>query len=170
MSEQTQPERRTRRPLLVLRITALAILVLSGVAFYEALRISGRSGFGPSEAGFFPFIVSVGLLLFGVAFFLRSTVLPDRSLMERAEEEEEATSWNAVGFLAVALLVYVFALGPLGYVVATTIFLPVVTRILGSRHLVRDLIVGFGMALAIYVGFTELLGVRLPGGVVELIL
>lgn len=171
MSERPGEEGGTgKRGLLVLRLAALAILLLGVVAIYETLRISERSGFGPRDAAFFPLIITGGLLLFGALFFLRTTVWPDPELQEQAASEDSKTSWATVGALAVVLLVYVFVLGPLGYVIATSIFLPVVARILGSERLWRDVAVGVVLSLVIYVGFTQFLGVRLPGGVFELFL
>jgi putative tricarboxylic transport membrane protein len=41
--------------------------------------------------------------------------------------------------------------------------------VLGSRHLLRDVIVGVGVAVVVYLSFTRFLGVRLPPGVLELI-
>jgi putative tricarboxylic transport membrane protein len=62
------------------------------------------------------------------------------------------------------------ALDGLGYVVATALFLPVTAWILGSRSPIRDLVVGVGLAVAVYIGFTEFLGVRLPAGILGLVL
>ena len=53
--------------------------------------------------------------------------------------------------------------------VATTLFLPAAARILGSRNLVRDVTVGLVLAVVVYFGFTEFLGVRLPAGVLDLL-
>lgn len=167
--QESQRERGAGRELFVLRLTAVAFVALGGVALYEALRIAGDSGFGPSEAAFFPLIVSAGLLGFGTLFLLRVTVWPDRDILARATGEEAATRWSTVGLLAACLLVYVFVLAPLGYVLATGILIPIIARILGSRHRYRDPIIGFGLAVAIYIGF-QFLGVRLPEGVLGLFL
>ncbi|MDQ3937195.1 MAG: tripartite tricarboxylate transporter TctB family protein, partial [Chloroflexota bacterium] len=66
-----------------------------------------------------------------------------------------------------------FRLGPiavpgLGYIIATGLFVPAAARVLGSRQLLRDLIVGFAIATVVYVGFTRYLGVRLPAGPLDL--
>lgn len=167
--ESTQQEGGARRELFVMRLTAVAFVALGGVALYEALRIAGDSGLSPSEAAFFPLIVSVGLLAFGSLFLIRVTVLPDREIVSRATSAQAATRWRTVGLIAASLIVYVFVLAPLGYILATGLLIPVVTRILGSRHRYRDPIVGFGLAIAIYVGF-QFLGVRLPEGVLGIFL
>jgi putative tricarboxylic transport membrane protein len=55
-------------------------------------------------------------------------------------------------------------------VLATAALLPAGARILGSRHLLRDVLVGLGLALVVYLGFTQVLGVRLPAGPLDVVL
>jgi putative tricarboxylic transport membrane protein len=155
---------------LILRLTALAVLLVGGLALYETLRLAGANGLGTRGPAFFPLIITAGLLLFGILFLLRATLWPDPSLLEQSASEEARTSWVTVGLLALALLVYPFVLEPLGYVIATSIFFPVAARILGSERLWRDVAVGFGLSVVIFIGFTQFLGVRLPGGIFELLL
>ena len=97
-----------------------------------------------------------------------------------AAEEEAVSDWRSVGLIGLALVVYAFALDGvrlgsthvpgLGYPIATAILLPVIARILGSRSPLRDVAVGVVVAAVIYVGFTQFLGVRLPGGLLESVL
>ena len=47
---------------------------------------------------------------------------------------------------------------------ATTLFFLPVARLLGSRMPLRDLLVGFGIGVVLFVAFTQFLGVDLPGG------
>ena len=152
------------------RIAAVAILVFAGVVFYEAIRVSEQGGLAPSQPGFFPMIVGVGLLVFGGVFLLQTTLWPDRELTKHAAESQAETHWLSVGLVAAVLLVYVFVLGVLGYIVATALFFVTVAQIVGSHHLIRDIAIGIGLSVVIYFGFTELLGVRLPAGLLEPIL
>jgi putative tricarboxylic transport membrane protein len=99
-----------------------------------------------------------------MVFLLRTTVLPDIALAEQAADEATKTHWPAVGWTGLALVLYALALNPLGYVLATSLFFPVVARILDSRKPGRDLIIGVGLSLVIYITFTRFLGVRLPAG------
>lgn len=170
MNERTTPEQRPKRGILGLRIAAAVILVIGLVVLYQAIRIAGDGGYGPQDAGFFPLIVAVGLVIFGVLFLVQTTVRLDPALREHVAEEEEATHWSTVGLIVVALLVYVFVLEPLGYMVATTLFFVAVTWVLGSRHLIRNFLIGLVASAVLYFGFTQLLGVRLPGGVLDLVL
>jgi putative tricarboxylic transport membrane protein len=95
---------------------------------------------------------------------------PDNELAEQAATEERATHWPTVLLIMAVLVIYVFALGPLGYPLATALFFPVTARILGSRYLRRDLLTGLLLGFFIYFTFTSFLGVRLPAGVLAGIL
>ena len=71
--------------------------------------------------------------------------------------------------LMVALLVgYGLVLNPVGYLISTSVFFVATARVLGSRHLTRDTVVGVLLTVGVYFVFTQALGVRLPAGVLPL--
>ena len=161
-----QPEKvEPRRGLLGLRLVAAALLGFSLIALVQVFEIRQGAGYSAVGTTFFPLVVVIGLLLFSAILFLRTTILLDRDLAEQAAAEEAATHWLTVGLTAMVLTLYAFALRPLGYVVATSLFFPGVARVLGSRRPARDFIVAVVLSLIIYVSFTRFLGVRLPAGV-----
>jgi len=157
------------------RLVAVALLALAALLIVSALGIARGGGFSVISPGTIPLIVAIGLGVLGAAFAVRTTAFPDEDLETRAAEEQRATHWPTVGLSGIALVGYAlaldgFAIGPvhvpgLGYIVATGVFLPLTARILGSRSPIRDFAVGFGIAVMVYVGFTEFLGVRLPAGI-----
>ena len=161
------------------RIVAGVLVVGAVFLVYHAFQIGRVAGYtiiGPST---FPLAVSIGLLVLGALLALRTTLRPDDDLGRQVAAEERATHWPSVGLLVAVLVAYALALngfhlGPLdvpglGYVVATSLFLPIAARVLGSEHLLRDVIVGIGLAIVVYVGFTQFLGVRLPAGLLGLL-
>jgi putative tricarboxylic transport membrane protein len=158
------------RTLLGPRIAGALVLALGLLAAYQTVQLGSEEGYGPSGPAFFPLVVSAGLLVFGALFLLQALVRPDPALREYVAEEEEATHWRTVVLVVITLLVYAFLLEPLGYPVATSLFFLVVTRILGSRRLLRDAIIAVVLSFVLYFGFTEVLGVRLPGGVLDYLL
>lgn len=160
------------------RVVAVILIVGSIFLAYHALqigRVVGYTAVGPSTI---PLVVSFGLLILGVIFAVRTTLRPDHELSRQVADEERATHWPSVGLLVAILVAYGlalngFRLGPLdvpglGYVVATGLFVPLAARVLGSQHVLRDLVVGIGLAVVVYVGFTQFLGVRLPAGILGL--
>ncbi len=174
-TEERESRAATAGGLLGPRIVAIVLLALAALLIFSTLGITRGGGYSVIGPATIPLVVSIGLLVLGAIFALRTTVLPDTDLAVQAAEEERATHWPTVGFTAIALVGYALALdgfeiGPLkvpglGYIVATGLFLPLAARILGSRSLIRDLIVGFGIAVVVYIGFTQFLGVRLPAGI-----
>lgn len=153
--------------LLGLRAAGFALLALGGVALYGTFQISRAVGYSVVGPAVVPLAVSVMLTGLGLIFILRTTVIPDRDLFEHARAEEAATHWPSVLLLGGMLVAYAFALGPLGYIPATALFLPAGAWLLGSRHLVRDTAIGLALALVIYFAFTMVLGLRLPAGVLD---
>jgi putative tricarboxylic transport membrane protein len=162
------------------RVLSVVLLLLAAALIVSAFGITRGGGYSVIGPATIPLVVAFGLLVLSAIFAVRTTIRPDQDLAERAAEEEFACHWPTVGLIALALFGYALALdgfdlGPievpsLGYIPATGMFLPITARILGSRALVRDVIVGFGIAIVIYFGFTEFLGVRLPGGLLDLVL
>ncbi|WP_049822817.1 tripartite tricarboxylate transporter TctB family protein [Arthrobacter sp. H41] len=153
-----------------IRIAAVVIVLAAAVVLYDAIRISLNGGFGPQQPGFFPLIVGVGLVCFGVAFLVRATLKPDQALLDQAAIHHGDTHWRTLWAVIGSLLLYSVVLEPLGYILATSIFFMGTAWIAGSRKLVRDLIVAVVFSAAVYFGFTEILGVRLPSGLLEMVL
>jgi putative tricarboxylic transport membrane protein len=151
------------------RIMALALLALGAVVFYATFQIRQPGGYSVVGPVFFPRAVALGLLALGALFLLRTTIRPDTDLAEQAAEEEAVTHWPTIGWTVLALVVYAFALRWLGYVVATTIFFVVMARILGSSRPLRDLLIGVVLSAIIYISFTRLLSVRLPAGLLDML-
>jgi putative tricarboxylic transport membrane protein len=156
------------------RIAAAVLVAVGALLVVSAFGIARGGGYTVIGPATVPLVVAIGLAVLGALFVLRTTVRPDHELAERAADEERVTHWPTAGLAAVALVLYALALDGvevagieipgLGYVVATAIFLPITARILGSRALLRDAIAGLVLALVVYFGFTEFLGIRLPAG------
>ena len=76
---------------------------------------------------------------------------PDIELAERAAREGDETEWRTPVGVVGALVAYVLLLEPLGYVVATALFFPVVARLLGSRSPCATSSSASGLALLLFV-------------------
>lgn len=150
----------------------VAGLLIAGGLFllYHALQIGSVRGYSPVGPSIFPIVVSVGLVVLGIVLALRTTNWPDLDLARLAAAEEAATHWPTSGLLGALLVAYAFTLAPLGYIVATSLLLPTVARVLGSRRIVRDAAIGIGVSTVIFFGFTRFLEIRLPQGILGPIL
>lgn len=156
--------------MLGLRLAAGFLLVVAVLALSQVFKIGQAAGYTVVGPRVFPIVVATGLLGLGVLFLLRTTVWPDLELAREVMAEDAATHWPTVGLLLLALAVYPFLVAPLGYVLATSLFFPLVARILGSRKLPRDAIIGVVLSVVVYLLFTRALGVRLPAGLLAGIL
>ena len=166
----SEPEEAPRRALLGPRLFAIGVLLLGALLFVDSFGIGQTRGYSPVGPSTFPLVVSLGLVLLGVASIVRLSWRPDPDYAHDVHAEESATHWPTVALLGAALLAYALLLGPLGYVIATTAFFAFVAWVLGSRRIWRDVLIGAAGALIIWFGFTQLLGVRLPTGLLDPIL
>ncbi len=150
-------------------LVLIAAAVAGGglLAFRASLRIPEGSGYAAVGPRVFPVIVSAGVLLLGLALLARVTVWPDRELLGRAAEEARATHWPAPLLLGAVLLAYALALVPLGFVLATAPFFAAVAWVLDDRRPARAFGLSFLVALLTYLGFTRLLGIALPPGLLD---
>jgi putative tricarboxylic transport membrane protein len=154
---------------------AAVLLALGALLIVSALGIARGGGYSVIGPATIPLVVAIGLLVLSVLFAVRTSISPDADLATLAADEEAVTHWPTVGLTGLTLVAYAlaldgFAIGPLdvpslGYIVATALFLPVTARVLGSKSPIRDVIAGLAIAVAVYIGFTEFLGVRLPAGI-----
>ena len=162
------------------RIVAAVLLIVSLLLVVSALGIAAGGGYSVIGPATIPLAVAIGLAVLSAALLLRTTVMPDLELAEHAQLEERVTHWSTVGLAVAALVGYALALDGvrlgdleipgLGFVVATAAFLPITARIMGSGAWMRDTAAGIVLAVILYVGFTEFLGIRLPAGLLGLVL
>ena len=75
-----------------------------------------------------------------------------------------AADWRAAAPSALLFLAYVVLLEPAGYLPATTVFIALASRLLGSRRPGRDLLAAFVVTVSVHALFSLLLGLRLPAG------
>jgi len=146
------------------RAWGLLLLGIAIAVLISTTTIRSQEGYAATGPRFAPLLVGLFLLVLALLFLARTLVHPDSELGERAAREQAATEWTRPALIVACLLGYALLLEPLGYIVATTLFFLPVARVLGSRSPVRDAIVGFALALVLFVGFTEFLGVDLPAG------
>jgi hypothetical protein len=118
----------------------------------------GQGGAGYAAVGpwTFPSVLFVGLTLSLVA------AIRVESRRPRAASTREIG--RPVIQTAALLTGYLVAFERAGFVIATFIYLVLQARILGSRHLRRDLIVSIVISLLAFGLFDRLLQVSLPGG------
>jgi putative tricarboxylic transport membrane protein len=147
------------------RIAGAVLLVVGIVALIATFAIpSARYGWSITGPRFAPLLASGGLILLAVAFLARTWWRPDPEFARHAAAEMAATHWPTPGLMLLLLVAYVLALAPLGYALATTIFVWLTAWLLGSDKPIRDVIVGLALGVIAGFAFGEWLNVQLPTG------
>jgi putative tricarboxylic transport membrane protein len=158
------------RGLLEARLAAGAVIGLGLLALVGATQVGAGAGYVAVGPAVMPAAIGVGLVALGALLLLRASLRPDLDLARHVAAEAALTDWRATGLTLAALVGYALTLGLLGYPLATTWFIPVVARILGSRRPGRDVVVAVVLGIVVYIAFTQFLGVRLPAGLLDPVL
>ncbi|MFG1607536.1 tripartite tricarboxylate transporter TctB family protein [Actinoplanes sp. NPDC049265] len=162
MTLESEPERRPvagRRSGWVLPL----ILLLAGVGLLLAALNAAGGDFSPQGPRLAPVLVTGGWVVIAGIYLLRF-----RRESEEAEEKDETISWRTPLGVVGCLVGFALALEYAGFVISAFLFVIAVSRVLGSRGLVRDVIVALVLPLAVYFAFTRLLDIFLPAGVFPL--
>ncbi len=172
----TEPRRTGRADVLSGLVVALGGLVL----FLAALRIEeppgGSPGIGPSTL---PTALSVLLVLSGAALALlglrrRPTLGIEGDVMRHGDAEavdelvhpdEPAVPLRRLLVVIGMLVGYALIFIPLGYLLSTVLYLGVMVTLIDRERWKRNLVFAVVFAVVVYFGFTELLNVSLPAGV-----
>ena len=164
-----EPQPPSRVPDYVL-CAGLAIAGL--VVLVDALRLSNNVT-GTDPLGPKPVPVLVGSLLVVLAACL--AVLVTRGHLGEQEAGEDVDLHAKSDLRTVSLLVGVFAaniflIDILGWVISGGLLFYGCAIVLGSRHLIRDLVIAAALSLGTFYGFAIGLGVGLPAGILQGIL
>jgi putative tricarboxylic transport membrane protein len=147
----------------VVPVVAGAVMVAAGVLLLTQVPAIRADGYGVQGPRFLPLVVISLWTLLSATYLAQAVV----ALLRRrgALPAERFDHLGRAGLLLLLLVGYAYAVDPLGYVATTTVFFVGASRALGSRHVVRDLVIGVLLPLGVYLSFTEGLNVRLPQGV-----
>jgi putative tricarboxylic transport membrane protein len=148
---------------------ALLLGVVGAVVLIDAASLNAPgTASDPVGAQAMPLIV--GALLVACAVLLAVNVV--RGGHGEAEEGEDVdlsapTEWRVVLPLVAAFVANIVLIDRLGWLISGTLLFWGSSWALGSRHLVRDAVIAFLLALITFYGFYLGLGILLPAGVLE---
>ena len=104
----------------------------------------------------FPILVGIGLIISSAgAFYERTRV--GRSFPQQSD-------WNTIGAICAVLLFYTLSFNSIGYLLATTLFLLFITRLLSGRFTLTNVVFSVATTAAIYSLFNFALKIGLPSG------
>jgi putative tricarboxylic transport membrane protein len=141
---------------------ALGVVVLGLIAAWQTTEIpqSVYAAVGPRA---FAWATSAMLVVMGL--FLVKDALTGGWSHETDDFGE--VDWQGGLWLLAGLAVNVALIDILGFILASTLLFIFTARAFGSRHLVRDAIIGFLLAFIAYVGFDRVLGYKIGSGLIE---
>ncbi len=141
------------------RAAALALLLFGLGGLFESRRLTiGDPGHpGP---GFFPFWLALALFVVALALLLSRSPAAPRRVVIPAERLRHGRVVLALG----AGAAYAAALGPLGFLLTTFLFLLFLLRAIEARRSASSLAISAATSVASHFVFKVWLGVQLPAG------
>jgi putative tricarboxylic transport membrane protein len=146
---------------------AAMLVVVGAYTFYDATTL--RVGFGdPVGPRLFPYVVGAVTVVLGLLLVL-ATLRGDVPQAEGGEDVDlrQRADWVTVLKLVGVLLFTVLTISFIGWAVSGALLFVGSAWALGSRTLVRDVIVGFVLSILSWYFFHEGLGVILPAGILD---
>jgi putative tricarboxylic transport membrane protein len=151
------------------RVIFVCTLLLAGVYFYATEQLPSLEIGDPLGPKAFPRLLGVGLVITAVVLLVE--ILRARKSPKPAAPPDEASSRGAQFIVGAAVLwtfLYFLMFEALGYVLATSIYLLVLTSYFNRGKWVANVLTSVLFSLISYLMFTKLLGVNLPPGILGL--
>ncbi|HET6733970.1 tripartite tricarboxylate transporter TctB family protein [Mycobacterium sp.] len=150
-----------------------AVLVAVGAfLLYDALTLeAGFAKVDPVGPKFFP--LAIGVILIVLAVILAIAVARGSVGEADAGEDVDPTTpgdWRTVGMLVGLFVAVIVLVDPLGWAITGTLLFAGTATILGSRHYIRNVVIGAVLAVASFYAFYSGLGIPLPAGILDGIL
>lgn len=143
------------------------IAVALGAAYTAMSLLLPRAPFGdPTRHIVYPAILGILMMVLGAAHaVLAAAKNPKAKPGDRLRIPEKLSRHGKeIAICVGASLVYAFVFEPLGYVLATILYLGTVLFVInGKDKVVRTVVVALAFSVGIYVLFGYVLGIKLPG-------
>lgn len=151
-----------KRPEIPALVVAAALFVAAAAIAIDAnqLEITSTYGLGPKAV---PFVIAAGLVILGIGHVIMAFV------GEWPEPEPGDPKAILLILGGLAALIALIGLGG-GFIPATTILFAATAAAFGRRTIVIDLVIGFVLALVVFLIFDKLLTLSLPAGPIERLL
>ena len=170
---EKQPEESTgRKPDYAQYLVVAVLALVGGFLVYSAVTLpAGFAKVDPVGPKFFPMVLGVAALVLAV---ILAIAIP-RGSKGQADAGEDIdpdspSDWRTVGLLVALFVAMILLVNPLGWVIMSTLFFGSAATILGSKHYVRNFLIGLILALVSFYAFYSGLGIPLPAGILDGIL
>ena len=144
-------------------LLSLVLVFIGSFVIYETRGIAETQGYSQVGPRLFPYIIGTGLTLCGAVLGWHAISGGWRDV-PLDEGGHDAPDWMAWAIISVGIVLHMVLIGWAGFIIASTLMFVLIARGFGSKHAVRDLLIGLVLAVAAYFLFTRALGLRLPPG------
>ena len=153
-------------------IVCAVIVAVGAFLIFDALSLeAGFAKVDPVGPKLFP--IAIGAILILLAIVL-AVAIPRGSVGEAdAGEDVDPNTpgdWRTVGLLVGLFVAVIVLVNPLGWAITGTLLFAGAATILGSRHYIRNIVIGAVLAVASFYAFYSGLGIPLPAGILDGIL
>lgn len=150
-----------------------AVLVVVGAFLvYDALTLpGGYAKVDPVGPKLFPVAIGVGLIVLSA---ILAVAIPRGSKGEADAGEDidpdMPSDWRTVGLLVGIFVAMILLVNPLGWAISGALMFAGCATVLGSRHYVRNVLIGAVLSVGSFYAFYSGLGIPLPAGILDGIL
>ncbi|WP_192252267.1 tripartite tricarboxylate transporter TctB family protein [Mesorhizobium silamurunense] len=144
-------------------LIGVGLLACAGAVAWQTLAIPVSPLYSKVGPRVFPYITMAGMIVLSLLLIVAAL----RGGWQPEEEKETPTDWKAMGLVVAGLVANLLLIQPLGFTVASVVMFVLVCFGFGSRHPLRDALLGLVLALAAYFGFARALGVNIGAGLIE---
>lgn len=142
-------------------ITALLFIAVGLVVMVGSLKLGASWGSDGPEAGYFPFYISLIILLSSTVTLFQSVVVDGKKETETFVDKE---SFKQVMAVLLPAIVFVLGVQLIGIYVSAVIYIAVFMVWLGKYPLWKAAAVSIGVSVALYLMFEYWFQVPLPHG------
>lgn len=147
------------------RLTGIVSLVIGVTYFLATTQLPTTAVADPIGPRAYPYIVSVGMIIVGLLLVLKRDPLTEKNRAVIFDLSKEKELVIDIALTCVAGLVFGLILEPLGYLIATFLFMTAMMFITNGLRYAYNALIGVVFAATTYVLFFVLLEVSLPRGI-----
>ncbi|MGV9802437.1 tripartite tricarboxylate transporter TctB family protein [Mycobacterium sp. NPDC003449] len=153
-------------------LVCLVLVAVGAFLIYDALTLeAGFAKVDPVGPRAFPLVIGVILIALAVVLAI---AIPRGSVGEAdAGEDVDPNSpgdWRTVGLLVGLFIAVIVLVKPLGWAIMGAVLFGGAATILGSRHYIRNIVIGAVLSVLSFYAFYSGLGIPLPAGILDGIL
>lgn len=166
------PEPQARRVDKAQYLVVVVLVAVGGFLIYNALTLpGGYAQVDPVGPKFFPMVIGVVLVALAV---ILAIAIPRGSVGEADAGEDidpdMPSDWRTVGLLVLLFVATIVLVKPLGWAITAGLMFAGAATVLGSRHYIRNLVIGGVLSVGSFYAFYSGLGIPLPAGILDGIL